>query len=172
MHNQAINLAERIRIVKQSLQPETSENDTAPILQLLNVSSSFDHVDSQILESFISWAENCKIPAEYKQVPAPTAKEHFTEAMLQPDSLPGLGICREAEQWDADLIVLGYRREWELKKLVLGSVCNYVTHHAPCSVYVARSFNPFDVEEPELGKKTAKGVSPSFAQMNSSKVQS
>ena len=60
---------------------------------------------------------------------------------LQPDALPGQVICEMATEWGADLIVIGYCREWELKKLVLGSVCNYVTRHADCSVFVAKGFN-------------------------------
>ena len=43
-------------------------------------------------------------------------------------------------------VVLGYRREWELKKLLLGSVCNYVTHHSTSPVMIVRNFKPRLVE--------------------------
>jgi nucleotide-binding universal stress UspA family protein len=47
---------------------------------------------------------------------------------------PGRAICTLANTWDADLIILGRRGHTGLKELFLGSVSNYVLHHAPCSV--------------------------------------
>ncbi len=95
-----------------------------------------------MLNSSVAWAEECNIPVESVQKPALTVKEYLTEVVLQPDALPGQVICEMATEWGADLIVIGYRREWELKKLALGSVCNYVTRHADYSVFVAKGFNP------------------------------
>ncbi len=47
---------------------------------------------------------------------------------------PGRSICELAATWQADLIVVGRRGRSGLSELVLGSVSNYVMHHAPCSV--------------------------------------
>lgn len=47
---------------------------------------------------------------------------------------PGRVICQLANSWGADLIVLGRRGHSGLSELILGSVSNYVLHHAPCSV--------------------------------------
>ncbi|QZZ20816.1 universal stress protein [Leptothermofonsia sichuanensis E412] len=47
---------------------------------------------------------------------------------------PGRVICGLAQAWGADLIVLGRRGHSGLSELILGSVSNYVLHHAPCSV--------------------------------------
>lgn len=49
---------------------------------------------------------------------------------------PGSQICAIAQEWGADLIVIGRRGRTGLSELLLGSVSNYVTHHAPCSVLV------------------------------------
>lgn len=49
-----------------------------------------------------------------------------------------LGICDRAKQWDADLIVLGRRGHRNISEILLGSVSNYVIHHAPCSVFVVQ----------------------------------
>lgn len=52
---------------------------------------------------------------------------------------PDSRIVELAEEWKADLIVVGshgYRR-WE--RILLGSVSNSIVHHAPCSVMVVRS---------------------------------
>lgn len=50
---------------------------------------------------------------------------------------PGRTICNLAETWSADLILVGSRGLTGIKEMFLGSVSNYVTHHAPCSVLIA-----------------------------------
>lgn len=49
---------------------------------------------------------------------------------------PGRVICDVAGSWQADLIVVGNRGRSGLSEFFLGSVSNYVMHHAPCSVLV------------------------------------
>lgn len=49
---------------------------------------------------------------------------------------PGHCICESAENWGADLIVLGRRGRTGFAEAFLGSVSNYVVHHASCSVLV------------------------------------
>lgn len=51
---------------------------------------------------------------------------------------PGETICEVAKDWEADLILLGSRGRAGLSEWLLGSVSNYVMHHAPCSVLVSR----------------------------------
>lgn len=51
---------------------------------------------------------------------------------------PGRNICELAATWEADLILVGSRGLRGLKEMFLGSVSNYVTHHAPCSVLIVR----------------------------------
>ncbi|MGI0487648.1 universal stress protein [Pantanalinema rosaneae CENA516] len=52
----------------------------------------------------------------------------------QNHGVPGRTICAIANTWGADLIVLGRRGHSGLSEMLLGSVSNYVLHHAPCSV--------------------------------------
>jgi nucleotide-binding universal stress UspA family protein len=47
---------------------------------------------------------------------------------------PGRTICEMARNWQADLIAIGRRGRNKLSEFFLGSVSNYVLHHAPCSV--------------------------------------
>lgn len=51
----------------------------------------------------------------------------------------GQGICRVAHSWGADLIVVGRRGRKGLTEALLGSVSNYILHHAPCAVLVMQS---------------------------------
>jgi len=52
---------------------------------------------------------------------------------------PGRRICELASNWQADLIFMGRRGRSGLHELFLGSVSNYVLHHAPCSVFIKHS---------------------------------
>jgi nucleotide-binding universal stress UspA family protein len=51
---------------------------------------------------------------------------------------PGSQICNLARSWNADLIIVGRRGRSGLTEMLLGSVSNYVLHHAPCSVMVVQ----------------------------------
>lgn len=58
-------------------------------------------------------------------------------------------ICELGKSWGADLIYMGSRGRAGLSELLLGSVSNFVMHHAPCSVLVMRgevSQQPIDVD--------------------------
>jgi nucleotide-binding universal stress UspA family protein len=58
-----------------------------------------------------------------------------TEALV--DAAQG-AIVRKAGDWNADLIVVGSRGQSHMRGLLLGSVSQYVIHHAPCSVRIGR----------------------------------
>ncbi|WP_448381277.1 universal stress protein [Gloeomargarita sp.] len=71
----------------------------------------------------------------------------FTQALGD----TGRAICDLAKNWQSDLIVMGRRGLKGLSELFLGSVSNYVLHHAPCSVLVVqREHQPGD----KAGKKS------------------
>jgi nucleotide-binding universal stress UspA family protein len=58
--------------------------------------------------------------------------------LSQRSGVPEHVIGELARTWQADVIVMGNRGHRGLRELFLGSVSNYVTHHAPCSVLVVR----------------------------------
>jgi nucleotide-binding universal stress UspA family protein len=62
----------------------------------------------------------------------------FTQSL----GAPGKIICALAESWDADLIVMGRRGLSGLSEMFLGSVSNYVLHHAHCNVLTLYSNVP------------------------------
>ena len=103
--------------------------------------------------------------AEYEQQEAELLRNLARKAIAlgidteqaQLAGVPGWEICELAKNWSADLIVIGSRGLKGFKEMFLGSVSNYVTHHAPCSVLIVRtdsdavsdSIDSFDEEEVE-----------------------
>lgn len=82
----------------------------------------------------------------YKQTAIDTLKAQAQEAALagipvetaQCQGDPGEKICEVAKTCGADLILLGSRGRAGISEWLLGSVSNYVMHHAPCSVLISR----------------------------------
>ncbi len=52
---------------------------------------------------------------------------------------PGKVICGLAKTWNADLIAVGRHCTTGLNEFFIGSVSNYVLHHAPCHVLVLQN---------------------------------
>lgn len=63
---------------------------------------------------------------------------------------PATAICKAAQEWGADLILIGNRGRTGLTELVLGSVSNHVMHRAPCSVLVMKGAALSQVEPPAI----------------------
>lgn len=49
---------------------------------------------------------------------------------------PGWAICEQAKTAEVDLLIVGSHERMGLSEMLLGSVSNYVMHHADCSVLV------------------------------------
>ena len=52
---------------------------------------------------------------------------------------PGRTICELATDWQASVIVMGRRGYTGIGEWFMGSVSNYVMHHAPCSVLTVQT---------------------------------
>jgi nucleotide-binding universal stress UspA family protein len=78
----------------------------------------FEEQNLDVLRSLATEASNNGIIAEFSQNTGDAGKT----------------ICNVARSWQADLIVMGRRGHKGLSELLLGSVSNYVMHHAFCSV--------------------------------------
>lgn len=59
-------------------------------------------------------------------------ESEFTQTFGQPERK----ICEFAQNWNADLIVIGSHGRKGLNELFIGSVSNYVSHHVPCAVLI------------------------------------
>lgn len=77
----------------------------------------------------------------------------------QPLGNPGRTICMLARDWGAQLILMGRRGHSGLNEWFLGSVSNYVLHHAPCSVLIVQGEVKPDLSAPpesqEMGAESA-----------------
>ncbi len=62
-------------------------------------------------------------------------KAEFTQCYGDPGSV----ICQQAQEWGADLIVIGRRGHSTLGELFLGSVSSYVIHRCHCAVHLVQS---------------------------------
>lgn len=81
---------------------------------------------SECLEQLRTWAGSANavgVKAEFRQIPGS----------------PGRVIGQIAKEWGADLIVIGHRGRTGMSEMWLGSVSNYVVHHAPCSVLTVKA---------------------------------
>jgi nucleotide-binding universal stress UspA family protein len=68
----------------------------------------------------------------------PELKENLTTKVVCSGS-PAQAIVEEAENWGANLIVVGSHGYGFWERMLLGSVSNAVVHHAPCSVLIVRN---------------------------------
>ena len=98
---------------------------------------SREHLQQEI-EQANSWLE------EYSQ----QAAERGIDCKFEcPIGNCNLGIGDRAKVWGADLIVIGRRGHKNISEILLGSVSNYVIHHAPCSVFVVQGVKTQATEE-------------------------
>ena len=79
---------------------------------------------------------------------------------------PGRMICELANNWSADLILVGSRGLKGLKEMFLGSVSNYVTHHAPCSVLIVRTPINIEIESEPASSEKAENDRPQLTTNN------
>ena len=96
--------------------------------------------DPQIMKEYHQiWERFEKECLEMLQSKADTGKNAgFQTEFTQLRGSPGREICKLAQEWNTDLIVMGRRGHSILSELVLGSVSSYVIHRAHCSVHIVQ----------------------------------
>ena len=55
---------------------------------------------------------------------------------------PGPAISKIADEFNADLVLVGTRGKGKVRRTILGSVSDYVVNHAPCPVITVRMERP------------------------------
>lgn len=73
------------------------------------------------------------------QVRAEAQREGVSTEMHTADGDPADVLIKVAEAVDADLVVVGNRGMSGIKRFVLGSVPNKVSHHCPCNLLIVNT---------------------------------
>ena len=89
----------------------------------------------------LQWMVN---PREDVEATLRDAAERATEEGVEVETFarqgdPADAILDLAEEVDASVIVVGLKGMTGARRFLLGSVPNKISHHAPCSVYIART---------------------------------
>ena len=121
---------------------ETAQGLAASLDATLHVVTAFDSDRTEVYGSgsdrfIVSDAGEAEKVA--KDVAAQLSTEGLKVTYSSARGKPAEAIIREAERFDARLIVVGNRRMRGLGR-VLGSVANSVAHNAPCDVYIANTY--------------------------------
>ena len=77
--------------------------------------------------------------------------------VIQVEGAPGQAICDRAKSDSTDLIIMGSHGRKGLSEIFMGSVSNYVTHHAPCSVLIIHT-PPNNQDQKETAEVTEVAV--------------
>ncbi len=134
--DEAIDLAKATSGALMLVHVLTSEEDGAPQAATIGTSMDYWYASTDLLTSYRdSWKryeQDCQHRLEWQ---AELAKKQGLEVeWSQQFGPPGRSICELADAWKADLIVMGRHGRRGLSELLMGSVSNYVTHHARCAV--------------------------------------
>lgn len=106
--------------------------------------------DEAVMFYLEQWQTIEKASQEYLHHHAEQAQaQGVTTDYIQQLGHPEQIICEVAKQRSIDLIVIGRRGRRGLSEILLGSVSNYVMHHAQCSVLVVQT----ESETIDVGEK-------------------
>ncbi|MEA5514450.1 universal stress protein [Nodularia sp. UHCC 0506] len=110
----------------------------------------YPSVQTTPLDTYIQeWEELKKQRLDWLRSLSDTA----TNAGVKTEFTQNLGdagkiICEVARNWPADLIIVGRRGRTGISEFLLGSVSNYILHHAPCSILTVQGCIPRTTEIP------------------------
>ncbi len=138
---QAVQLAQATQAQLQLLHVLSAEDPHSPTMPVIPVPEYYPALSSTTLELYQEeWkAFEAQSLAQLEQYRTEALAAGVTAELLQRQGPPGRTICDVAQETHADLIMLGRRGHAGLSELLLGSVSNFVVHHAPCSVLVVNS---------------------------------
>lgn len=135
---EALGVAKAVNANLMLLHVLSSEEEGSPDISLISHSEYYQGygLSSEILQMQRQrWEEFANRGLEMLQsfqdeATAAGVKAEFNQIAGSPSRI----VCEFARDWQADLIIMGRRGHSGLSELFVGSVSNYVLHHAPCSV--------------------------------------
>jgi nucleotide-binding universal stress UspA family protein len=135
---EAIALAQSVKAKLTLLHVLTSDEGISPTMPLIPVPEYYPSLSITTLELYQEeWhAFQAKSLALLEQYRTEAELAGLTADCCQTVGRPGRTICTVAKAVKADLIVVGRRGHSGLNEFIIGSVSNYVVHHAPIAVLV------------------------------------
>lgn len=145
--NKAIDLAKLTKADLMVVHALSAYEEGSPGLPVRSYHSYYPISDSIAWETYQKRWENYEREgiSELRQLAAEATAQGIKTEFTQTAGDPGRVICEMAASWQADIIVVGNRGRSGLGEFFLGSVSNYVMHHASCSVLVVHNA---EIEEP------------------------
>jgi nucleotide-binding universal stress UspA family protein len=104
-----------------------------PVTTLLDAGGTVAAARAQVMNQFQDLVD---------EVTARLQAQGITVKAIVKDGDPRKVIVKEAQEWGADLIVMGSHAYGPIKRVILGSVSQYVVDHAPCSVEIVHRKEP------------------------------
>jgi nucleotide-binding universal stress UspA family protein len=139
LFDESLALAQALKADLMLLHVLSDEDADSPQLPLYGTTNGYPiFFEESLWETYNDdWNAYEQRGLEQLQRYAETARQAGVRAeFMQNVGNPGKNICEVAKSWNADLILVGNRGRTGLSEILLGSVSNYVMHHAPCSVLV------------------------------------
>lgn len=151
LFNKALDLAKLMEADLMIVHALSAYEEGSPGLPVRSYHTYYPISDSIAWESYQKRWENYESEgiSELQQLAAEATDQGIKTEFTQTAGDPGRVICEMAASWQADIIVVGNRGRSGLSEFFLGSVSNYVMHHAPCSVLVVHN-----AEVEELASET------------------
>ncbi|MDZ8104748.1 MAG: universal stress protein [Nostoc sp. DedQUE12a] len=136
--DQALSLAQLTQASLMLLHVLSPEEEGSPYVPMISNFDYYPGLNSQSFELYQKQWESFKTQGiqMLQSFCAQANTAGITTEFTQNLGNPGRLICDLARSYDADLIVMGRRGRSGLTEFFLGSVSNYVLHHAPCSVHI------------------------------------
>jgi nucleotide-binding universal stress UspA family protein len=157
--DQAFNLAKLTQASLMLLHVLSPEEDGSPYVPVVSNFDYYPGLNTQSFELYQKQWETFKTQGiqMLQSFCAQANTAGITTEFTQNVGNPGRVICDLARSYDADLIVMGRRGRSGLTELFLGSVSNYVLHHAHCSVHIVHL--SVTTKKDELVKETTSASS-------------
>ena len=135
----ALSLAQKYDAHLTLLHVLSTEEENSPLPVPVNLDEIYPATGNELTLEL--WREQWDV---FEQKGLDTLQSRVQEAIavgIKADSQqilgsPGKTICNIAKESETDLIIVGHRGRWGLSEMLLGSVSNYVFHHAHCCVLV------------------------------------
>ena len=159
--DQAIALAKGFSAKLTLLHVLCSEEGVSPVMPLMPLPDYYPALASTTLDQYQQeWeAFSAKSLAHLLEAQTQAEAQGVTAEHVQKGGSPGSTICEMAKELKVDLIILGRRGNSGLSELLMGSVSNYVMHHAHSSVLVCNlsMVDSFDVQKKVSSEKAVIG---------------